>query len=188
MKTLDVKTREKWRRWLEKNCAKETLVWLVFHKKHTGKPCIEYDAAVEEALCFGWIDSIVKKLDEQRYARKFTPRRPASQWSESNKRRVASLIEQGLMTKRGLVKVEQAKESGLWERSDRPEISLQVPTELKKALLKNRKARAFFDGLAPSCQKQFIGWIATAKRQETKDRRVSEAVALLERGKKLGMK
>ncbi len=188
MKTLEVKTRTQWRRWLKNNSAKETVIWLVFYKKHTGKPCLEYDAAVEEALCFGWIDSIVKKLDEERYARKFTPRRPGSQWSQLNKKRFAAMVEQGLMTERGLAKVEEAKKSGLWDASDRPEISLEVPKELKKALAKNRKAKTFFDGLAPTYQKHFIAWIATAKRQETRDRRVSESVALLEQGKKLGLK
>lgn len=188
MNTLEVKTRAKWRRWLERNGGKETVIWLVFQKKHTGKPSIEYDAAVEEALCFGWIDSIVRRLDEERYARKFTPRRPGSQWSEANKKRVAALIERGLMKEQGLLRVEQAKESGLWAKSDRPELSFQIPKELETALSKNKKAKAFFQSLAPTYQKHFIGWIVTAKRQETKDRRVKESVGLLERSKKLGLK
>jgi uncharacterized protein YdeI (YjbR/CyaY-like superfamily) len=149
---------------------------------------LEYDAAVEEALCFGWIDSIIKKLDEERYARKFTPRKPNSRWSELNKNRVKKLIKQGLITEPGLVKIEQAKKSGLWGQLGRPQISFEIPKELKKALGKNKKAKAFFDQLAPTYQKQFIGWIAVAKRQETKDRRVKESIVLLVKGKKLGLK
>jgi len=143
---------------------------------------------VEEALCFGWIDSIIKKLDNKSYARKMTPRKSNSRWSELNKKRFKQLIKQGLMTESGLARVVEAKESGLWEKSDRPNIPFEVPNELKTALAKNKKAQTFFDQLAPTYRKQFIAWIYVAKRQETKDRRVMESIALLEQGKKLGLK
>lgn len=143
---------------------------------------------VEEALCFGWIDSIIKKLDNKSYARKITPRKSNSRWSELNKKRFKQLIKQGLMTESGLARVVEAKESGLWEKSDRPNIPFEVPNELKTALAKNKKAQTFFDQLAPTYRKQFIAWIYVAKRQETKDRRVMESIALLEQGKKLGLK
>ncbi len=188
MKQVYVKTRAEWRNWLNKNHLKNAGIWLVFYKKHTGKPTLEYDAAVEEALCFGWIDSIIKKLDDERYLRKFTPRKSDSRWSESNKKRVKKLMRQGLMTKLGVARVTEAKKSGLWEESGRPEISFEIPKELENALAKNKKAKTFFDQLAPSYRKHFIGWITTAKRQETKDRRVGESIALLEKGKKLGLK
>ncbi len=188
MKHVYMKTRGEWRDWLRRHHDQSTGIWLVFYKKHTGKPSLEYDAAVEEALCFGWIDSIIKKVDEEKYVRKLTPRKPDSRWSELNKRRIRKLTRQGLMAEVGLARVAEAKQSGLWEKADRPEISLELPQAFKEALAKSKKARVFFEQLAPSYRKQFIGWIAMAKRQETKDRRIREAMALLERGEKLGMK
>jgi len=188
MRQLHIKTRDQWREWLGKNHDKSTGVWLVFFKKHTGKPTLDYDAAVEEALCFGWIDSIIKKIDEERYARKMTPRKSGSCWSQLNKRRIKKLIKLGLMVEPGLTRVTEAQESGAWGISDRPVVPERVPDGLLAALAKNKKAKDFFDQLAPSYRKHFIGWIAAAKRQETKDRRIKEAVALLEQGKKLGLK
>ncbi|UCG55944.1 MAG: YdeI/OmpD-associated family protein [Phycisphaerales bacterium] len=188
MKQVYVKTRDEWRDWLNQHQYKSAGIWLVFYKKHTGKPSLEYDAAVEEALCFGWIDSIIKKIDDERYVRKFTPRNPNSRWSELNKKRIKKLMRQGLMTQSGIAIVTQAKESGLWEKPDRPTISLVMPKELASALAKNKKAKKSFDQLAPTYQKHFIGWISVAKRQETKNRRVRESIALLAQGKKLGLK
>lgn len=188
MKQVYVKTRDQWRDWLCRHHDQSTGIWLVFYKKHTGRPSLDYVAAVEEALCFGWIDSIIKKIDDEKYVRKLTPRKPDSRWSALNKKRVAKLLQQGLMTDAGKARVDQAKESELWDKPDRPDISFDIPKELKQAFSKNTKARQFFYQLAPSYQKQFIGWIAVAKRPETKERRVRESVALLEQGRKLGMK
>ncbi|MBN1361111.1 MAG: YdeI/OmpD-associated family protein [Sedimentisphaerales bacterium] len=185
MKQVYVKTRQQWREWLSRHHEENDGIWLVFYRKDVGKPTLEYDAAVEEALCFGWIDSILKKTDDERYVRKFTPRKPGSRWSALNKRRVERLIAQGLMTPSGLARVNQAKESGAW---DRPDIPSTVPPEFARALAASAKAGAFFDRLAPSHRRQYMGWIATAKRPDTRDRRVKEAIALLERGEKLGMK
>ena len=188
MRQLYFKTSDNWREWLRSNHDKENEVWLIFIKKEVRKPSIEYESAVEEALCFGWIDSIIKKLDDERYIRKFTPRRSNSRWSELNKKRVGKLMRQGHMTKTGITRVTEAKESGLWKKSDQPEISFEIPREFESALAKSKKAKIFFDQLAPAYQKQFIGWISVAKRQETRDRRVCESVALLKQGRKLGMK
>ena len=188
MKQICVKNREEWRNWLNQHHDKSNGVWLVFYKKRTGKPTLEYNEAVEEALCFGWIDSIIKKVDDEKYLRKMTPRKPDSKWSELNKKRVNKLIKQGFMTKAGILKVNEAKASGQWNKPESPQFSLDIPKELESALAKNRKAQKFFDKLAPSYQKQFIGWIAVAKRQGTKDRRVRESIALLEKGNKLGIK
>ncbi len=188
MKELYVKTRQQWRRWLSKNHAKSDGVWLVFFKQSTGAPTLRYEEAVEEALCFGWIDSIIKKRDEESYVRKITPRRSDSRWSPSNKKRVQKLTRLGLMQQPGLAKVAEAKKSGLWEASAVPDISTEVPPELKKAMAKKKKAKEFFDSLPPSAQQQFIGWIAVAKRPETKQRRVAESISLLTQGKRLGMK
>lgn len=188
MKEVCVKSRADWRRWLAKNHDKETGIWLVFLKQQPAKSTFNYDAVVEEALCYGWIDSIIKKLDADRYARKLTPRKPDSLWSDSNKKRVAKLIELGRMTQFGLAKIEAAKKSGLWEKSPKPNIASGIPIELQQALAKNKNASEFFAQLAPSYRKQFIGWIAIAKRPETRARRVKESIALLARGEKLGMK
>jgi uncharacterized protein YdeI (YjbR/CyaY-like superfamily) len=188
MRQLYVKTHSAWRKWLTLNHDKEIGVWLVFYKKHTGQPTLDYEDAVEEALCFGWIDSIIKKLDEQRYVRKMTPRKANSQWSQLNRRRAEKLIREGRMNAVGLAKIKAAKASGKWDASGQAQIPLGVPAELAQALAQQPRAHAFFDQLAPSYRKQFIGWIATAKQQNTRDRRAKEAIALLKEGKKLGMK
>ena len=188
MKQVYVKSRNEWRDWLNQHHDKSAGIWLVLYKKHTGKPALAYDDAVEEALCFGWIDSTIRKVDDDKYLRKLTPRRAGSRWSELNKKRIAKLNKLCLMTKAGILKVKEAKDSGLWDKQDRSQISLEVPMELKNALIKNSKAKRFFDQLAPSYQKQLIVWIAVAKRPETKERRLKESIALLEKGEELGMK
>jgi len=185
---LYIKTRDEWRRWLCEHHQTEKELWLVFFKKETGKPSIEYDASVEEALCFGWVDSIIKKIDAEKYARKFTPRKSESPWSESNKTRVKKMIERGRMTESGLARVQEAKQNGLWFKSTRPNISFDIPEEFDNALQKNKKAQEFFEQLAPTYQKQYIGWIVVAKRPETKEKRIKESIALLNKGEKLGLK
>ncbi len=147
-----------------------------------------YVDAVEEALCFGWIDSIIKKVDEEKYLRKLTPRKPDSRWSELNRQRIKKLERQGLMTTAGKDKVAEAKRSGFWEGSNRPQIAQAIPEAFESALNKNRKARQYFDQLARSYRRQFIGWVSVAKQQETRNRRIKESIALLERNEKLGMK
>jgi len=188
LKELYVTDREKWRRWLSRHHAKEAGIWLVFYKKATSKPTIDYEDAVEEALCFGWIDSIIKKVDGEKYVRKFTPRKEKSGWSQLNKKRVNKMIEQGRMTEAGMAVIKEAKKTGLWNQDVRPQISFEVPPEFAKALARNKKAKKNFDQLAASYRKFYIGWIAMAKRPETKERRIVESIALLEKGKKLGLK
>ena len=119
MKQVYVKTRDEWRDWLKQHHDTCSGIWLVCYKKHTGKPSLEYDATVEEALCFGWIDSIIKTVDEERYLRKLTPRKPTSRWSDSNKKRVRKLEKQGLMAQPGIARVKSAREAGLWDKPDR---------------------------------------------------------------------
>ena len=175
MKQLYLKTRDEWRKWLAKHHKTERELWLVFFKKETGKPSIEYDASVEEALCFGWVDSIIKKIDDKKYARKFTPRKSGSLWSDSNKKRVKKMIAEGRMTAFGLARIEEARQNGLWYKSARPNISFEIPEEFEHALQQNKKAQEFFAQLAPTYQKQYIGWIVVAKRQETKEKRIKES-------------
>ena len=188
MRQLYVADREQWREWLSRNHAAKAGIWLVFYNKQASTPTIAYDAAVEEALCFGWIDSILKKIDDERYARKFTPRSNKSKWSALNKKRANKMIKQGRMTGFGLAKIKAAKKSGLWDKDARPEISLDIPPEFAKAMARNKKAKENFDKLAPSYRRHYIAWIAIAKRPETKKRRIDESIALLEQGQKLGLK
>ena len=188
MRQLYVADRKQWRDWLSANHATEAGIWLIFYKKETSRPTIAYEAAVEEALCFGWIDSIIKKIDDGRYARKFTPRSDKSKWSQLNKKRSNRMIKEGRMTKVGLAKIKTAKKTGLWNKDGRPQISLDIPPEFAKALARNKTAKKSFDNLAPSYRRHYIGWIAIAKRQDTKKRRIEESITLLEKGKKLGLK
>lgn len=188
MKQIYVTDREQWRNWLIEHHGGEGGVWLIFYKKETLKPTIGYEDAVEEALCFGWIDSIIKKIDNAKYVRKFTPRKDKSKWSALNRRRANKMIKEGRMTDVGLAKIKAAKKSGLWEKDGRPRKSFTVPPELAEALAQNKKAKENFDKLALSYRRQYIGWISVAKRAETKKRRIEESIALLEKGKKLGMK
>lgn len=185
---LYFKDRSEWRKWLKENYNSFTEVWLIYYKKHTGKPRIPYDDAVEEALCFGWIDSTVKRIDDEKYSQKFTPRRERSVWSELNKKRVKELIDNGLMTEAGLEKVEKAKSSGDWDRGY-PERDIPADCPELTAALKNfPEAGKNFNALPPSQKKLYITWITSAKREETKRRRLEEALDLLREGKKLGMK
>lgn len=188
MKQLYFKSSKDWRKWLKNNYEKEIEVWLIFYKKESGYPTIEYEFAVEEALCYGWIDSVIKKIDNIRYARKFTPRRNNSKWSEVNKTRTAKLIKDNRMTKIGLAKIDIAKRNGQWDKPDRPDIEFHIPREFQEALNQNIKANKNFEQLTKSYQKQYIGWIIIAKRQETKEKRIKEATILLENNKKLGLK
>lgn len=188
MKQLYVTNRDQWRNWLSRHHTAEAEIWLIFYKKVTSKPTIPYEAAVEEALCFGWIDSIIKRIDSKKYARKFTPRKDKSNWSELNKKRAKKMIKEGRMSNFGLAKIQNAKKTGLWNQDSRPQISLDIPPEFAKALAHNKKAKENFDRLAPSYRKHYIGWITVAKRAETKKRRIDESIALLEKGKKLGLK
>jgi uncharacterized protein YdeI (YjbR/CyaY-like superfamily) len=114
---LYVTSAEEWRAWLQANHAVEKEVWLTFYKKHTGIPSLTFEEAAEEALCFGWIDSVMKRIDDEKYVLRHTPRKKGSNWSEVNKRRVAKLIEQGRMTEAGLAKIDEAKRNGEWDKA-----------------------------------------------------------------------
>lgn len=189
LKTLYVSDRARWRAWLESHHDSEPDgIWLVYYKQHTGKPSLEYKESVEEALCFGWVDSLIRRLDEERYARKFTPRKPDSQWAESNRRRVKRLIGQGLMAKPGLELVNYAKRHGNWEDAPQAQIGDTVSGEFRRALDANHAARVFFEKLTDAQRRDYARWINQAKREATKRRRIAESIRLLEQGRKLGMK
>jgi uncharacterized protein YdeI (YjbR/CyaY-like superfamily) len=180
--TLDVRTHQQWRTWLRKHHASSPGVWLVFYKKHTAVRCMSYEDAVREALCFGWIDSLIKRLDNDRYALKVTPRKPTSKWSAINRKRWLDLQKAGLLTSAGLAAAPTHN-----TYAPRPAIP-DLPAYVAQALKRNRKAWAFFQELAPSYRRHFVVWIHTAKRLETREKRIRESIALLAAGKKLGLK
>ncbi len=181
------KNRAEWREWLDKHHATESEIWLVYYKKHCVKESIQYEEAVEEALCYGWIDSKVKRIDGERYMQKYTPRQDKSNWSKSNKRRVERLIKEGRMTRAGIAAVEIAKQNGSWSRLDDIEAELVVPEDLAEAFAENVLAKKYFDSLAPSYQKQYLWWLKSAKKQETIQKRLLAIVERCERGVKPGI-
>lgn len=235
-------SRAKWHAWLASHHQSADEVWLVFYKKHTGRARLAYADAIEEALCFGWVDNIVKRINEASFALKFTPRRDGSRWSEVNKQRFRKLLREGRVTEAGLAKAPSATRKApvegiptavrtalkghpkAWNAFQklspfRRKVYVQMMTEpkkeetrtqrvrevihqleqntgevtdlpgfLEKALKANGKAWENFQNLAPSYRRHYVGWIMHAKQEETRQRRLREAVALLEQNKKLGLK
>lgn len=186
-KTLYVADRDKWRAWLKKHHQTESEVWLIFYKKHTGKPSIPYDDAVEEALCFGWIDSIAQRIDDETYGQKFTPRKAKSKWSPSNIERMSKLIDSGQMTDAGLSTFDMSLLDAQPKPAS-PKRAPRLPPYMKQALMTNPRAWENFQKLAPSHRRNYILWITSAKREETREKRLREAIALLEKNEKLGLK
>jgi uncharacterized protein YdeI (YjbR/CyaY-like superfamily) len=168
-------SRAAWRRWLAKNHLTSPGVWLVYHKKSAGKPSVSYAHAVEEALCFGWIDSQIARIDDHRYKQIFTPRKSGSVWSKVNKTRCDALVAAGLMTDAGHARIEAARKDGSWSTLDAVE-SLTMPADLEKALAATPYAAKNFAAFAPSCRKAYLYWINGAKRPETRQKRIAETV------------
>ena len=180
--TLEVHGRQQWRAWLTTHHASSSGVWLVFYKQHTGRKSMPLEDAAREALCFGWIDSLVKRLDDDRYAVKVTPRRPTSKWSDINRQRWKELKAAGLLTPAGLAAAPTANTYG-----PRPVIP-ELPSYVAKAIRANAAAWKFFRTLSPRNRRDFVVWIHMAKRPETRDKRIRESLALLAAGEKLGLK
>ena len=172
---LDFADRKAWRAWLKKNHAREDVVWLKIYKKGEARD-ISHVEAVEEALCFGWIDGQLKKHDEDGFALRFTQRRKDSIWSEINRERAIRLIKKGAMTSAGMIKVEEAKRNGKWAAAYSSKRKLAIPAELKKALSRKEGALQAFSKMSNSHQLAYIYRINTAKREETKKRRIEETV------------
>ena len=185
---LCVSNRKEWRDWLKENHAIEKEIWLVYYKKHTGKASVGYSDSVEEALCYGWIDGLKRRIDEEKYAHRFTPRRAKSKWTALNVKRASSMINEGKMTQAGIKSFNQRLDydDEFLEEKARKELSL--PRETEKALKANENAWHNFSKLAPGYKKQYVAWLVTAKRPETRARRLEEAIQLLMQDKKLGMK
>jgi uncharacterized protein YdeI (YjbR/CyaY-like superfamily) len=182
LNTLEIRDRHQWRTWLGKNHASNPGVWLVYYKGRTAVKSITYEESLLEALCFGWVDSLIKRLDDHWYARKFTPRKPESKWSDKNRGLWTRLKAEGLLAPAGLAAAPTENRYG-----PRPDVP-QMPGYLTEALKANPKAWSFFQSLAPTYQRAFVLWVHTAKREETKKKRLDEAIRLLASGKKLGLK
>lgn len=179
---LDVRTRGEWRRWLAKHHASSPGVWLLRHKQHTGVTSMPYEDLVREALCFGWVDSLIKRLDEKLYAIKVTPRQPTSKWSDPNRKRWKELQAAGLLATPGLEAAPTAN-----RYAPKPKVP-ELPAYIGTAFKTDAKAWTFFQALSARNRRDFVVWIHTAKRVETRERRIREAIELLSSGKKLGLK
>lgn len=177
------KSRAAWRAWLAKHHTRAEGVWLISYKKGTGKPRVDYEAAVEEALCFGWVDSLPRRLDDERTMLYFAPRKPGSGWSRPNKERVARLQAAGLMAPAGLAKVEAAQRDGSWAKLDAVE-ALDLPPDLTAALAAFPDARAHWDAFPRSVKRGILEWILAAKRPETRARRIAETSRLAQRNER----
>jgi uncharacterized protein YdeI (YjbR/CyaY-like superfamily) len=182
--TLDLRSRREWRRWLATHHDTVAAVWLVFHKQHTGVACLGYDDAVEEALCYGWVDSIIKRLDDERYVRKFTPRRAGSVWSTVNRRRHADLARRGLLAEPG----RKRAPTGARRPPADTLRAVGLPAYVRRGLRAEPRAWRAFQELAPSYRRRYVGWIHSARLEETRLRRLREVVRVLAAGRKLGMK
>jgi len=180
--TREVRSREQWRAWLEKHHASSPGIWLVFYKAHTGTESLVYEDSIREALCFGWVDSLVKRIDNDRYALKFTPRKPTSKWSDSNRKRWAELNAAGLLAAAGVAAAPTANRYG-----PRPTVP-ELPAYIVKAFKAHPKAWTSFQKLPRSHRRQFVVWIHTARRPETREKRIRESIGLLTRGRTLGLK
>ena len=189
MKKIQVIARREWRAWLQANGEKEKEIWLVFNKKETGKKSLAYNKAVEEALCFGWIDSIIKRIDEKTYARKFTPRNRGSKWSELNIARAKKMIAAGLMTPTGLAKIRpDVLKSPPAPAPPKPSPAFTIPAFILEAMAADKPAWDYFQALAPSYRRLYCRWVASAKKEETRQKRLAELIATMRAGRKLGMK
>ncbi len=184
--TLYITNRDDWRVWLKKNQDTKKEIWLIYYKKHTGKRRIPYDDAVEEALCFGWIDSTVQRIDDEKYAQKFTPRRKKSRWSELNIRRAKKMIRAGKMTGAGLARFNEMKNNEKELRDGRSK-KLVIPLAFKRALAKNKKALGNFENFAAGYRRMYIEWIAAAKKDETREKRIRQVIEWSARNRKPGM-
>ncbi len=178
------KDRSSWRRWLEKNHNKASEVWILTYKVHTGRKCVSYQEALEEALCWGWIDSRMRTVDAEKHLWRFAPRRPKSIWSLTNRTKAEKLIAEGRMTPHGMAKIEAAKNSGEWAKAIAPSKPPRMPKDLKDALMKDGKAWKNFQALAKSYQTQFIWWVTFAKREDTRKKRIAEVVIRAGQNKK----
>ena len=187
------KNKETLRVWLDKNFDKSPGIWIIFYRKKLNTECIEYNEALEEALCFGWIDSIIKKIDDDKYVRKFTPRKDTANWSELNKKMVMTLIDNGRMTEEGLKKIDIYLKTGSvdWETKElkvKRNKDFEIPDFIIDHFARNEPALKNFGNLSLTFKRHYIIWIISARREETIGKRLKESTELLKANRKLGLK
>ena len=182
---LSFKSRDEWRNWLEKNHAEEKEVWLIHYKRSAGKVGIRLEEAVEEALCFGWIDGKLKKIDDERFILRYSPRKASSVWSKINRERAERMMKVGKMTAAGLSAIEEAKRSGAWDESYTNLKPDEVPADLLVALAKDKRALHNFQGFANSYRNQYIYWVNSAKSGGTRRKRIERVVEQALQNRKL---
>lgn len=177
IKAYHARNRKEWRKWLEKNHKKEQSVWLIIYHKASEIKSVYYDEAVEEAICFGWIDSIAHKRDAKSKYQFFAQRKPKSNWSKANKQRAEKMIAAGFMTETGQSLITLAKKTGTWEALTAVQNSV-IPDDLLKLLNKNKKALKNFMAFPPSSKRIILEWILNAKKTETRTKRIEETIRL----------
>jgi len=182
--TLPFESKKKFAEWLAEQHNKSAGVWLKLAKKATGIPSVTYAEALDVALCYGWIDGQKGSFDDKYFLQKFTPRRPKSIWSKINTEKVEKLIARGEMKPAGLKAIEAAKQDGRWDAAYEGQKSISVPEDFQSALEKNQKAKVFFESLNSANRYAFLFRVTTAKKAETRERRISQFVEMLERGEK----
>ncbi|RJR14866.1 bacteriocin-protection protein, YdeI/OmpD-associated family [Candidatus Microgenomates bacterium] len=182
---LTFQTQDEWREWLLKNHATQKGVWLKLFKKNSQVKGISYDQALDEALCFGWIDGLTRSFDENAFVQRFTPRRLKSIWSQRNREHIARLTKLGRMQLAGMAQVATAKADGRWAAAYASPANTKPPQDFLEALAKNKKAQTFFEKLNKTNSYAMIWQINTAKRLETRQRRIAKFVEMLEKGEKL---
>ena len=187
MKEIYLKTRKEWRKWLEMNHASVDEIWLRYYKKPSGKPRIPYNDAVEEALCFGWIDGKIKRINEDYFIQRFTPRRPGSRWSAYNIERAQRLIKDGLMQKAGLRAYSEVLVKPELIYQDRRNGEPEIPEDLYKELGINKTASDNFMNFTMSARRIYIEWLNSSKKPETRLRRIEKIVGLAEKNIRPGM-
>ena len=186
-KSCTPRNQKDWHKWLEKNHNRESEVWLVYFKPASGKFNLDYESSVEEALCFGWIDSIIQKIDENSYARKFNPRRLNSQWSETNKRRVLKVIRDGRMMEAGLAKVTFDVEDVQVSQPKAKRPAVEMPESIERALRSNAQAWETFQKISPSLKRNYILWLSNAKKSATFEKRLQLLIEEVLAGKPTSM-
>ena len=169
------KDKKEWRNWLELNHIQKDAVWLIFYKKKSPNHNLGWSESVDEALCFGWIDSTKRTIDNEKYKQYFSKRKAKSNWSKINKDKVRTLIDQGLMKEEGYKSIEIAKQNGSWTIMDGVE-TLLIPEDLKVEFLNHKGSMEYFDSLSKSAKKSLLYWIISAKRKETRQKRILEIV------------
>lgn len=183
LETFYPRNRQEWRAWLEENHDKKQNIWLIYYKQKSKIPTVSYSDAVDEALCFGWIDSKAKSIDEVKFMQFFSKRKEKSVWSKINKEKIESLINSGLMAPAGFAIIEKAKANGSWAILDEVE-ALIIPPDLEEAFSQKLDAKTYFQSLSRTDQRNILQWLVLAKRPETRQKRIDEIVDLAELGQK----